>query len=154
MPDHDICAACLRRFTARSRPRWAFTKEGRPVGKVHATCVLARGHHYVQSSLGPLMAQFDVWDLWLHPTPPRESDAWQARFLIDPADASLPETLNAAQEDRLYFWTERVRNPLSRSRVPGIRAAYADMIRRFHAWRAGLDPAPDGCALATGTGAV
>lgn len=149
----DTCAACSRPFNARSRPRWAFTAEGRPAGKAHATCVLARGHHYVQGSLGPLLAQFDVWDLWLRPTPPRDTDAWQARFLIDLADPSLPATVNALQEKRLRHWIEGGMQ-LAARRAPYIRDAYAEMIRQFHSWRASLEPAPDGCVLATGTGAV
>lgn len=133
------CASCGRTYTPQSRPRWAFTREGRTAGTVHASCLLARGYHYLSTSLSQTIAQFEIWALVIrHPRPEHGSDDFHAQFLISLADEPLSETLSDHQVERLRWWTVDGPMHLGEHREAGIRAAYAALTREFLAWRDAL----------------
>jgi len=140
------CASCGRFYGPSSKPRWAFTREGRMAGTVHASCLLARGYHYLSTSLSQTVAQFDIWTLELRPRPPRESDDWQVQFLISLAEDPLSETLSDHQVERMRWWTVNGPLQLGEHREPGLREAYAALVREFLQWRRTLQAGPNGCS--------
>lgn len=136
----DTCTACGNVFRGASKPRWVFDREGRPAGRTHASCFLSRGHHYLGGPITQETAQFDLWALELsQPRPDRASDRYRAQFLIHMIDGWISEELSPKQVERMRWWTLDGPLQLGADREPGIRAAYAELVREFNAWRDQLD---------------
>jgi len=135
----EICSACGRFFTPNSKPRWAFTREGRPAGRVHAApCIKGRNRTHLTIGYAGTQerAQFDVWLIYFHGWPDRDDvAAWEAYLL-----AEVPsETLSERQEKQLAHWAERAQDPRTPDQILAIREAHTALIREFIAWRAGLE---------------
>jgi hypothetical protein len=135
----ESCVACGRAFTPRAKPRWAFTAEGRPAGRVHASCLLPRGHRYCPGDISQEVGRFLVWEWEMQPSRPDPHSArWWAGFLISRAD-DVREALNDEQEALMRHWVGQDRVAVKESDLEGIRSEYAFLVREFIAWRTGLE---------------
>ena len=150
MVDQQHCATCARRFDYRSKPCWAFSEDGRPAGRVHTQPKCSANLLTTRYAESAEHARFNIWLIYLYPRPPRDSEAFEAFLLAD----RPTETLSERQEKHLAWLAERGKNPRTPEQVWAIREAHTALIREYRAWKAALDAAPDGCALATGTEGV
>jgi len=134
----ERCAACGTAFTYRAKPRWSFTPEGRPAGKVHAApCIPGRNRtHVTMSHAAPLeRAQFDFWLIYARPREESHTTAWYAEVLAE----GPSETLSERQERQLRWWVERENDPLSSEQIQAVHEAHAALVREFRVWQAGLE---------------
>lgn len=134
------CVVCGRTFAGRSKPVWWFDRDGLPLGRAHSGCRPFRGA-YSDTNVSPTGAQFRVWVWHLAPRPAYDTDRWHAEMIPSRLDATedLPsETLTPDQEDLLSWWTVDGPMQLGAHREAGIREAYAELVREFHAWHASL----------------
>lgn len=141
----NVCAACGRPFNSLSKPRWAFTREGRPAGRVHAApCIPRRNNRFLAMGYAQTrdQAQFDVWAIYFYERPERDTPAWEAFILAE----APSEALSASQERLLHWWQTRPNDPLSAEHIAAIREAHGALIREYHAWKAALESAPSGCS--------
>ncbi len=76
--DTGRCVVCGQAYSGGARPRWAFHRDGRLVGTIHAPCAKpARWQLYAVSPVSrPLdSAWFESWSGLVLPQPAYESDA-------------------------------------------------------------------------------
>jgi hypothetical protein len=134
--DEQRCVSCENPFRGRSKPLWAFDRDGRPLGRVHSSCRRAR--ILTDPAAAQDVAQLRVWE-WdvRRPRPEAHSDRWRAGMLIGWENAPVSETLTEAQETLIQHWTDGGLH-LEPSRAENIRAIYAAIVHEFRAWRAAL----------------
>lgn len=133
----EQCAGCHREFNARSKPFWAFTTAGQPVGRVHTSCANTWPGRVSYSSTESLSAA-QFW-LWVRHFRPGEvtTPEWDVLgcLMLDP-----DEPWDDRHEEALRWLAEGV-NKRDPNQVAAVRVAYHRLVEEFNLWRR---PAPAG----------
>lgn len=140
--DTTRCVACGRAYVhTNSRPRWAFDREGRPIGTIHSGCAERERESFLSMGWSKEDQLDDAQrDLWLFVLTKRQPAIAPANFYA-PTLLSYGEndTLSDKQASLLDWWVVRRADPLGDEHRAAILAAYAELLAEYRAWKAGLE---------------
>lgn len=131
MAGEERCVACHGEFRGRSKPLWAFRKNGKPAGRIH-TRHAGKWTGYVNHSPDNSRSAAWFW-VWVHHF--RGANATAAEW--DVLGTLMPdpdEPWGERHEDGLRWLAEGV-NARSPEHVTDVRTAYHRLVEEFEGWR-------------------
>lgn len=130
----EQCAFCHQTFWGNSRPRWAFTLDGLPAGRVHATCATRQRDPFYRGYAGQGFdeAHFLVWTRYVRDWTEDAGLVWSLQVLI----GEPVETLTDSQRSMIDWWREH--KEYDSERIQAIEVGHTALVREFLSWRANL----------------
>jgi hypothetical protein len=130
----NACARCGRVFDSRSKPVWAFTTDGRPAGRIHASCRSRSWLTYTAETQE--VAHFLTWVRRFRPGELTTAEWDVLGWLIGESVGEIDE--------RLLAQLAASKNERTPEQIADVRVAYHRMIQEFNDWRrATSTEAPD-----------